>query len=60
LIKIKFVVINFQEKIIKLYNRIKTDTGKLIEYIKMKKNNIEGTRQIDSVTSGERVPFLSN
>ena len=36
----------------------KTDNGERVEYTKMWENIIEGTRQIDLVTSGEEVAFL--
>ena len=49
LYKIKFL------EIIYIFIVFKADTGWLIEYIKVKENNIEGTRQNNSVTSGKRV-----
>ena len=39
-------------------DRTKTDTGRCVENTKAWKNNIEGTRQNGSVTSGEGVFFF--
>ena len=49
-------------KIIKVFKTVlETNTSGRVEYIKTEwVNNTEGTRQIDFVTSGEKVLFIDN
>jgi hypothetical protein len=52
-------VCSFQEKALHKQTVPKTDSGGLVEYTKaLWENHVEGTRQNDSVTSGERVLIL--